>query len=169
MNAITSIKPDRTARPAPRAVPDDFEVVFVEQGRLECEAWYRASRITVTRWLGECGKKRLIAKRAAYVKHLRGEGKWLTRASNLVEHREMPKPRTQPEPSDKRKIPHELAVKAAHFMRCIRNGGWVVWHIGDGIWVAGTRRFTGAELVDRAAQRGFDVEAVSRQILAEGE
>jgi hypothetical protein len=42
-------------RPPQRKRPDDFDVIFVEQGRVECERWYRASRITVNRWMDEAG------------------------------------------------------------------------------------------------------------------
>lgn len=138
-----------------RPIPGDFEVVFVEQGRLECEAWYRARRTTVTRWLEESGKERLIEKRAAFVKHLRLQ-------------RKVPKPSLRSRPvADRRKVSFSLARHAANFLRCIRNGGWVVAPTPDGDWWVGTRRRSAAELVDMAVQRGFDRKAANLQIAAE--
>jgi hypothetical protein len=63
--------------PAPfkRPCPDDFDVILVEQGRLECERWYRARRTTVSWWLEQRGKDRLLAARAAFVKHVRALAK----------------------------------------------------------------------------------------------
>lgn len=52
---------------APRPCPNDFEAVFIRIGRLACEEHYEARRTTVTRWLEECGKDRLIALRSAHV------------------------------------------------------------------------------------------------------
>jgi hypothetical protein len=42
--------------------------MFIEIGRNACEEHYRAARRTITRWLEECGKPRLIEARAEYVK-----------------------------------------------------------------------------------------------------
>jgi hypothetical protein len=54
----------------PRKRPEDFETVFVEIGRLSCEQHFGASRLTINRWLEECGKERLIAERESYVRSL---------------------------------------------------------------------------------------------------
>lgn len=139
----------------PRPVPDDFEVIFVEQGRLECEAWYRARRTTVNRWLEECGKDRLIAKRASFVKHLR-------------DTRRCERPRERPSIiPDRRRVPDALVRRAAHYLRSVRNGGWVVAPQSDGMWLVGTRRRSPAEVVDMAVTRGFDRRAANLQIRAE--
>lgn len=143
-------------RPPPRAVPADFDVIFVEQGRVGCEAWYRARRDTVTRWLEQRGKKRLIKARAAYVAHQRAQGKWLTRSSRLVEHRELPKPKVRATIRDRRKVSFTLARNAAQHLRIIRNGGFIVSPAGDGCWWLGSRRVSAAQLVDFAKERGFD-------------
>jgi hypothetical protein len=50
---------------SPRPCPDDFEQVLVEIGRLACEEHYGVGRVTVNRWLEECGKDRLLKARAA--------------------------------------------------------------------------------------------------------
>jgi hypothetical protein len=158
---------DQQTRPL-RQVPDDFEVVFVEQGRLECEAWYRVRRTTVTRWLEEAGKARLIAKRAAYVKHRRDNGTWLTRASSLVEHRDVTRP-TAPRDAvkDRRRVLPGVARRAAHYLRCVRNGGWIISPAGDGNWRVGTRVRSAAEMVDLAERKGFDRRAANLQARAE--
>lgn len=151
------IEPETLPRQPPRPRPNDFEVIFVEQGRLECEAWYRCRRTTVDRWLEEAGKARLIAKRAAFVKLQR-------------EQRKAPKPshRTVTQTlRDNRRCSPALARKAAHFLRCVRNGGWVCTPAPDGQWLVGTRRRSPAEVVDMAVQRGFDRRAANLQIAAE--
>jgi hypothetical protein len=85
--ALSSLPPPK-GRPPLRRCPDDFSVIFVEQGRVGCEAWYRARRDTVTRWMVEQGKERLIKARAAFVAHQRANGPWLTRQTPLVTHHE---------------------------------------------------------------------------------
>lgn len=151
-----------------RAMPEDFEIIFVEQGRLECEDWYRAGRTTVTRWLSEAGKERLIAKRAAYVQYQRDQGNWLTRASSLVEHRDVSKPRRVPEKlTDRRRVSVSLARRAANYLRCVRNGGWIISPASDGSWRVGTRLRSAAELVDLAERKGFDRRAAVQQLKAE--
>lgn len=153
-----------------RARPDDFEVVFVEQGRLECEAWYRVGRTTVNRWLRESGQTKLIAKRAAYVKHRRDNGTWLTRASSLVEHREVSRPVSPRHAiADRRRVPLGVARRAANFLRCVRNGGWIVSMAGDGNWRVGTRVRSAAEMVDLAERKGFDRIAANLQAMVEDE
>jgi hypothetical protein len=147
---------DRPLRPA-RPRPDDFEVVFIEQGRLECETWYRARRTTINRWLEESGKTQLIERRAAFVKHLRAQ-------------RREPKPITRQEARSRladRRIHPGVVRRAAHFMRSIRNGGWVVAPMPNGDWLVGTRRRSPAELLDMAVRRGFDRRAANLQVRAE--
>lgn len=62
MGGITAEQPVRR-----RPCPDDFALVFVQIGRLACEEQYRAERDTITRWLEECGKEKLIEQRKAFV------------------------------------------------------------------------------------------------------
>lgn len=143
-------------RPPPRQCPDDFDVMFVEQGRDGCEAWYRARKTTITRWLIERGKEDLIARRAAYVKHLRSQGKWLTRSTRLVETRR-PKAREFRETiRDRRKVSYTLARHAAQYLRIVRNGGIVVSQAPNGNWRVGTRQMSAAQMLDFAVSKGFD-------------
>lgn len=143
-------------RPPPRRCPDDFDVMFVEQGRLGCEAWYRARRGTVTRWLVERGKDRLIKARAGYVKHQRATGKWLTRQSRLVDHRPA-RPAVRGLPiRDRRKVSFTLARHAAQYLRIVRHGGHIVSPTPDGDWWVGSRRLSAAQMLDLACSKGFD-------------
>jgi hypothetical protein len=140
-------------------VPDDFDVIFVEQGRDACESWYRASKKTVTRWLRERGKKRLAALRADFISHQRSRGKWMTRSTSLVEHHETrhdEAPVWSPEDDP-------VAKAAANFLRVSRYGGWRVSPAGEGEWFVGTVRKTSAELIAMAECQGFDREAVGLQ------
>jgi hypothetical protein len=158
MNALCRIEREPVTRQVQaRPRPDDFEVIFVEQGRLECETWYRCRRTTVDRWLEEAGKERLIAERAAFVKLQREQ----RRVANS------PRKTVAQTLRDKRRVSPALARKAAHFLRCVRNGGWVCTPAPDNTWLVGTRRRTPGELVDMACQRGFDRRAANLQIAAE--
>lgn len=147
-------------RPPLRARPADFEVIFVEQGRLECEQWYRARKTTISRWLEESGKQRLIAARAAYVAHQRSRGEWMTRSTRLVEHHEV-RPATMLQPvRDRRKVSAALARHAAQFLRVVRNGGFIVSPTPGGDWRVGTRVLSPAQIVDLAKSKGFDAAAL---------
>jgi hypothetical protein len=146
----------RTVKPPPRPIPEDFEVVFVEQGRLECEAWYRARRTTVNRWLEESGKQRLIDKRAEFVRHLRDKA------------RPAPAPVNRSGIRDRRRVSRALAMRAANYLRCVRNGGWAVAPMSGNEWLVGTRRRSAAELIDLACAKGFDRRRANLQIRAEG-
>lgn len=151
-------------QPPPRACPGDYDVIFVEQGRLACESWYRARRDTVTRWMHERDVVRkatklptLIEARAAYVAHQRANGKWMTRQTPLVEKR-APRPviaRAAPV-RDRRKVSFTLARHAAQFLRIMRNGGHIISLASNGDWWIGTRRVSAAQLLDEATKRGFE-------------
>lgn len=155
--------------PPPRQCPPDFDVIFVEVGRKDCEGWYRASRVTIDRWLKERGKKRLIKARAAFVSHERSKGTWITRQSRLVEERK-PKPARKSVPvRDRRKVKSSLARLAAQHLRILRHGGWIVSPTGQGDWFVGSRRVSAGALLAYAQTRGFDVKAANLQIRREEE
>jgi hypothetical protein len=139
-----------------RQCPEDFDIMFVEQGRLGCEAWYRARRDTITRWLVERGKKRLIEARAAFVAHQRANGQWLTRSSRMVETRIVSKGRRTQPVRDRRKVSPTVARHAAQYLRVIRNGGFIVSMTSTGDWRVGTRLVSAAQLLDLAISKGFD-------------
>lgn len=127
-----------------RPCPEDFDIIFVEQGRVECENWYGASRITVNRWLIESGKRRLIELRAAFVRHQR-------------ETQPQPKPASVPV-LDGRQVEPGILHLAADFLRTPRGGGWAVSSTGQGDWWVGQTRRSPADMVDLAAKKGFDLE-----------
>lgn len=145
-----------------RPCPDDFDVIFVEKGREACTPWYRARRETVTRWLTERGKDRLISERAAYVASRRASGSWITRQTAMIAVRQVKVVRVQPI-RDKRKVTFTVARHAAQFLRINRNGGWTVSQAQDGNWWVGSRRLSAAQMVDLATGKGFDPTAVSLQ------
>jgi hypothetical protein len=156
-----SPRPDLKGRPPPRECPGDFDAIFVEQGRDWCESWYRASKKTVTRWLEERGKKRLIDARAAYVARQRANGQWMTRQTPLVEHRAI-RAACSPRQSirDKRTVPVLVARHAAQHLRIIRHGGFIVSQAPNGDWRVGTRLLSAAQMVDLARGKGFDDKVV---------
>jgi hypothetical protein len=157
-------------RPPLRKVPDDFDVIFIEQGRDGCEGWYRASRKTVNRWMAERGAKRLINARAAFVAHQRANGQWITRSTKLVENRAAVRrtPRLIAI-RDRRKVNPVVARHAAQFLRISRNGGRIISQAQNGDWWVGTRRLSAAQLLDLAVAKGFDVSAATLQAAASAE
>lgn len=153
-------KPDQHLRPK----PDDFEVVFTERGRLECESYFRAGRNTITRWLKESGKARLLKLRRAYVKAHRDY-------EVQERHRRKAQAKDQAEKEQRAHIeaeiidPQVLAL-AARYLQMKQNGSWVVYELECGLWMIGTRRRTPGELLDKAKGKGFDVARAMRQIQA---
>lgn len=147
-----------------REKPDDFEVVFIELGRLECESYFRAGRNTITRWLKESGKARLLRQRQAYVKANR---------NYEVQQRHKNKDRRANEDLLARKAKIEVEIidpdilhLAARYLQMKQNGSWVVYELECGVWMVGTRRRTPAELLDKAKSKGFDISRAMRQIAA---
>lgn len=132
-----------------RPCPEDFDAVFVEQGRFDCEEWYRASRMTINRWLIERGKKRLIELRAEFIQKQRDAGRDVREDDN----RELPT-------IDDRL--YAVAREAAHFLRTSRYGGWTISPGPDGDWRVGTVRKTCEELITMAERQGFDRTAALR-------
>lgn len=156
-------------RPPLRSCPDDFDVMFVEQGRDGCEAWYRASRKTVNRWMAERGANRLIDDRAKYVAHQRANGAWITRSTRLVETRVIAQtPRLQAI-RDRRKVNPTVARHAAQFLRTVRNGGWIISPTPEGDWWVGSKRLSAAQMLDLAVSKGFDVRLATLQLMSSDE
>lgn len=136
-----------------RPVPDDFKIVFVEQGRLTCETWYRASRITVNRWLLQSGKQQLIEERSQFVKHQRN-----------MAHQPEPLPSATPAAD-----PYLLIARmAAEHMRIGRYGGWLVSQCETGGWRVGTVYRSSEELIAMAERQGFDRQAAVTEAREEG-
>jgi len=152
-------RPELKGRPPLRKCPDDFDVIYVEQGRLGCEAWYRAHKRTVTRWLIERGKARLIKARAAFVKHQRSQGKWLTRSTCMVQHRVTGLAALTQPVRDRRMVSGTLARHAAQHLRIARFGGFIVSPSSNGDWRVGTRSLSAAQMVGLACSKGFDQAA----------
>jgi hypothetical protein len=156
-------------RPPPRRRPEDFEVIFVEQGRIGCEAWYRARRTTVDRWLEECGKAKLIKRRAEYVAHQRAAGQWMTRSTRLVENRPTGRTPRLMAIRDRRKIDPVVARHAAQFLRVVRHGGFIISMAQSGDWWVGSKRLSAAQMVDLAVSKGFNLHLANLQAARDGE
>lgn len=140
---------------AQREVPPDFEATFIRIGRLACEEHYDgAGRATITRWLIETGKERLIRKRAEHVRNRRRSNAQRDRMKGILD-RAFPVPET-------RRATYAIASRAARHLQCVRNGGWRVSPAGNGEWWVGTRRRSHAELIEMAKRTGFDPADLSR-------
>lgn len=137
-----------------RPCPDDFDIIFVELGRLECEAHYRARRTTITRWLEERGKKKLLKRRAEFVKYQRQlkRGKGRTNGSA--------------QPQCKRRVDPKLVEIAARFLQSRPGGNWVVYTLESGLWMVGTHKRSPAEVIDIALRKGWDKRRAIEQIRA---
>lgn len=128
-----------------RQCPPDFDTKFVELGRLQCEEHYHARRTTITAWLNERGKQRLVAERAANVRAGR----------QRISRSDMTKILAQAFPVEGA-VSFTLARHAAQFLRIRRNGGWIISPAGEGQWWVGARRRSAAELLAIAEAAGFD-------------
>lgn len=151
---------ENQVRKPTRDCPADFDAVFVNLGRFDCEEHYRARRDTITRWLTECGKDRLIKARAAYVADLRAKGEWMTRGTNLVSHHEVRRSSIRVNIRDRRQVSATVARHAAQHLRIMRHGGMIVSPAGGGEWWVGTKRLSAAQMLDLARGRGFDDKVV---------
>ena len=142
-----------------RPCPGDFDEMFISLGRSPdgCEAHYQARRETVTRWLMERGKERLIEARAAYVADLRARGEWITRGTNMTSLRTINPVSIRASIRDGRRVDDSVAREAAHFLRTKRNAGLIVSRADEpATWWVGSRRMRAFELVDLAKLKGFD-------------
>lgn len=128
------------ARPLRRPCPCDFEMVFVQIGRLACEEHYRAERDTITRWLNECGKDQLIEDRRAFVHWKRR----LLRREGYIHHRKR---------KNTRPIPHTVVMAASRFLSADR---LTVAPAGEGQWRVGAAVLEPVEMVAFASSLGFD-------------
>jgi len=147
-----------------RQKPDDFEVVFTERGRLECESYFRAGRNTITRWLKESGKAKLLKARRAFVKaHRDYEVQERHRRRDEAKAREAKERRAHIEVEI---IDPEILSLAARYLQMKQNGSWVVYELECGLWMVGTVRRTPGELIDKAKAKGFDIARAMRQIAA---
>lgn len=150
---------------APKSPPADFERTFIDLGRDQCAVHYRCRRSTITAWLDASGKADLIEKRAAHVRAIRAQG--LAMLNRVVGPAMIARyqPRTiNPERiRDDRFVTPTLARQAAQFLRCVRNGGWIVSLATNGDWWVGARRRSPADMVDFAVGKGFDRKAADLQ------
>ena len=79
----------------------------------------------------------------------------MTRQTRLFERRKVQTP-TLMAIRDNREISPTLARHAAQFLRTVRNGGFIVSPACDGNWWVGSRRLSGAQMLDLAVRKGFE-------------
>jgi hypothetical protein len=128
--------------------PADFEERFITIGRLQCEEYYQVGRLRINDWLKERGEDRLIAARANYVREQRS-----SKARERRMKREVGFILKQTYPVRGPSL--TLVREAAHFLRMVRNGGWIVSPAPNGMWFVDRRKLTADELVKMAAAKGF--------------
>lgn len=136
----------------------EFEEMFVRKGRIECELYFRVSRVQIDAWLRKCGKTRLIKAREDYVDQKRAQGEWMTRSTKPISRREVRRPSIGSTIRDRRKVSGTVARHAAQHLRIMRNGGMIVSPAGDGEWWVGSKRLSAAQMLDLAVAKGFDAE-----------
>ncbi len=148
-----------------RRKPDDFEIAFIELGRVQCEVFYRAGRATITRWLEESGKRRLLDQRKKFLKAQRAAEVAERRRSRerLAPEPRRPQPGKIAPPAD---ADDEILHLAARWLQRRAAGGWVVYELPDRWWMVGTIRRTPQEMLDKALAKGFDLDRAQRQIAA---
>jgi hypothetical protein len=133
--------------------PDNFDIIFIEKGRLACESIFKVSRLTVNHWLIQRGKSRLIKARSDFVRFQREQERYRgeQEARSSV-------------PIDKALYP--LAREAASYLQISRYGGWAITE-RDGQWLVGSVLKTSDELIAMAERQGFDSETARKEIDAE--
>lgn len=125
-----------------RECPSSFEETFVAIGRLACEEHYCVGDNTVSRWLDECGKDRLIRIRAEHVLSRDTEARVTRIAAGCI--------RVEADSS----VPAQIVVEAARFICEAR--GWRpvrLRHSHERAWVYPGRV---AAVIAMAVQHGFD-------------
>ena len=147
-----------------RRRPDDFEVAFVELGRVQCEIFYRAGRATISRWLTEAGKRRLLEQRKKFLKAQRSaEAEDRRKRRALCSGQLAPKVIGLAPLCD---TDEQILALAARWLQKRSSGGWVVYELPHGWWMVGTVRRSAGEMLAKAIGKGFDIERAQRQIAA---
>lgn len=141
--------------PSPTPLPASFETIYTAIGRLACEEHYGVGRATITRWLDEAGKYRLIELRRIRVKERGIEARIGSRKAEAVRKLEAQSDTALSIPS-----PH-VAALAADYLRAKRNGGWMISRTSDGDWLVGISVKPPALLIALAERHGFDVAAAN--------
>lgn len=136
----------------PKERPPEFEATFVRIGRIACEEHFDVGRLTINAWLDECGKAELIELRREFVKRKEAE----RHERRGINRRDVKRILDHAYPVSKRYVNPAVAQRAAHHLRIVRHGGWIVSPMGGGLWRLGLRVVTAAELVELAKKAGFE-------------
>lgn len=140
----------RVSRPVfIRQCPDDFVDIYLQIGWDGIEDHYRAHKLTIKRWIEECGGDELKRRRkdAVRTKRFHAARKHLKRGGEI---------RRDAEP-----VPEPIVREAAHHLRFPQNGGWCVFPTQRGDWFVGQRHMSPGEVVEMAVAKGFDPTAVT--------
>jgi hypothetical protein len=131
-----------------RQIPDDFVEVYLQIGWDGIEDHYRAHKLTIKRWVQECGGDELKKRRRDAVKAKRYHAtRQHVQRGGVVK-------------LDRRPPPEEVVSAAAHFLRHPNGGGWRVFPSQQGDWFVGINRRSASEVVAMAVRNGFDPSAV---------
>lgn len=139
-------------------VPGDFRAVYIELGKDRLEGYYGVRKTTVLRWLSDLDEGLLKRKRRSFVKTDREKHSTHSRAKSFV---------ALVAKQDRHPVEPELAHMAADFLRCVRNGGWMISRTKLGDWLVGISIKSSRELLEMAERKGFDVRAANLQLQAE--
>lgn len=127
-----------------RHPPEEFEQMFVRLGRVACETHFRASRRMIDSWLRQIGKSCLIDSRKEIVTRGRQKTRRLPSSQRRMVIVE-----------DSRPASPIIAAAAAHYLRVVRNGGWIVSRTQFGDWRVGMKRLSSHQVIEMAVSKGF--------------
>jgi hypothetical protein len=147
----------------PRPRPVDFAETFVRIGRIACEEHYGAGRLTINRWLDECGKSDLVKARAEHAAKqghvgpnaISRYGRETVDGWRGLTRKEVGRLLDKAIRVNRRSVGFTLARHAAQYLRIVRNGGFIVSPAGNDMWWVGTKRITAEAMVELAKARGF--------------
>jgi hypothetical protein len=145
------------ANALPKHPPEEFERMFVQLGRVACESHFKASRRQIDAWLRQIGKSHLIEARSGEVTGIRQTHR--RRSSTLLRLVIV---------QDSRPANPQLVRMAADYLRCVRNGGWIVSRSPFGDWRVGMRKLSAHQMIEFAVSKGFDDRAALQAAMASG-
>lgn len=138
--------------------PSDLADVYVVKGKHMLEAHYGVRKSVMLRWLSELDEGLLKRKRQAFVRNERSANRLRRVPSSTLRRLTIVQ--------DARPADIRVVRMAADFLRCVRNGGWIISRTQFGDWLVGMRKLSPYELIEMAIAKGFDAKAAALQ--AEG-
>jgi hypothetical protein len=136
-----------------RPCPTDFVEIYLQIGWDGIEDHYRAHKLTIKRWVQECGGDELKARRREAVRQMRLD-------------RMTVKPPVIAPAVDGIDVDPQTVTAAAQHLRRPLGGSWTVSPTGEGDWRVGTMRKSPSDLVAMAVRNGFELAAVTSLVLS---